>query len=50
MSFVYAEEIANVEAYEGRANLGNSQPGDGKRFKARGLSRRRRVRFWRPRT
>ena len=33
----YAEEIASGEAYEGRADLGNTQPGDGPRFKGRGL-------------
>ena len=33
----YAEEIASGEAYEGRADLGNTQPGDGRRFKGRGL-------------
>ena len=33
----YSEEIASGEAYEGRADLGNTQPGDGKRFKGRGL-------------
>jgi putative chitinase len=33
----YAEEIADGSAYEGRADLGNTQPGDGKRFKGRGL-------------
>lgn len=32
----YMEEIASGEAYEGRANLGNNQPGDGKRYKGRG--------------
>jgi putative chitinase len=32
----YMEEIASGEAYEGRANLGNTQPGDGKRYKGRG--------------
>lgn len=32
----YMEEIASGAAYEGRANLGNTQPGDGKRFKGRG--------------
>ena len=37
MAFVYAEEVASGAAYEGRADLGNSQPGDGKRFKGRGL-------------
>jgi putative chitinase len=33
----YTEEIASGEAYENRDDLGNSQPGDGKRFKGRGL-------------
>jgi putative chitinase len=33
----YSEEIASGEAYEGRADLGNTQLGDGKRFKGRGL-------------
>jgi putative chitinase len=33
----YSEEIASGDAYEGRADLGNSQSGDGKRFKGRGL-------------
>jgi predicted chitinase len=32
----YMEEIADGSAYEGRAELGNVQPGDGKRFKGRG--------------
>jgi len=32
----YMEEIASGEAYEGRAGLGNTQPGDGKRYKGRG--------------
>src|SRR6266508_5128265 len=32
----YMEEIASGAAYEGRATLGNTQPGDGKRFKGRG--------------
>ena len=36
-AFVYAEELADGRAYEGRADLGNSQPGDGPRFKGRGL-------------
>lgn len=36
-SFRYAEEIADGENYEGRTNLGNTKPGDGKRFKGRGL-------------
>jgi putative chitinase len=30
------EEIASGAAYEGRKDLGNTQPGDGKRFKGRG--------------
>lgn len=30
-------ELASGEAYEGRADLGNTQPGDGKRYKGRGL-------------
>src|SRR5687767_11845116 len=32
----FMEEIASGAAYEGRANLGNTQPGDGKRYKGRG--------------
>jgi len=36
-SLKYVEEIASGEAYEGRKDLGNIQPGDGKRFKGRGL-------------
>lgn len=36
-SFRYVEELASGEAYEGRADLGNIQPGDGVRFKGRGL-------------
>ena len=34
--FRYMEEIASGAAYEGRADLGNTAPGDGKRFKGRG--------------
>lgn len=34
--FKYMEEIASGQAYEGRADLGNTQPGDGKRYKGRG--------------
>jgi hypothetical protein len=30
------EEIASGAAYEGRSDLGNTQPGDGKRYKGRG--------------
>ena len=36
-SFRFAEEIASGSAYEGRVDLGNTQPGDGKLFKGRGL-------------
>lgn len=32
----YMEEIADGSAYEGRRDLGNTQPGDGRRFKGRG--------------
>lgn len=32
----YMEEIASGAAYDGRADLGNTQPGDGVRFKGRG--------------
>lgn len=31
------EEYADGSAYEGRKNLGNTQPGDGKRYKGRGI-------------
>lgn len=34
--FRYMEEIASGQAYEGRKDLGNTQPGDGRRFKGRG--------------
>jgi putative chitinase len=36
-SFLYVKEIASGAAYEGRADLGNTEPGDGVRFKGRGL-------------
>lgn len=32
----YFEELASGRAYEGRRDLGNTQPGDGTRFKGRG--------------
>lgn len=33
----YTEEIATGAAYEGRKDLGNTRPGDGPRYKGRGL-------------
>lgn len=36
-SFKYLRELASGNAYEGREDLGNTQPGDGVRFKGRGL-------------
>jgi len=33
----YRHELASGEAYEGRAGLGNTSPGDGPRYKGRGL-------------
>lgn len=35
--FRYVQEIASGRAYEGRKDLGNTQPGDGVKFKGRGL-------------
>jgi predicted chitinase len=35
--FRFRAEIASGQAYEGRQDLGNTQPGDGPRFKGRGL-------------
>lgn len=37
LSFYYYREIASGEAYEGRKSLGNIQPGDGVKFKGRGV-------------
>lgn len=34
--FRWFEELASGEAYEGRRDLGNTEPGDGRRFKGRG--------------
>jgi putative chitinase len=36
-SFRYTQEIASGVAYEGREDLGNTQPGDGVKFKGRGI-------------
>jgi putative chitinase len=36
-SLRYKQEIASGAAYEGRRDLGNTQPGDGKKFKGHGL-------------
>ncbi|MEV1295760.1 hypothetical protein [Pseudonocardia sp. NPDC049635] len=36
LGLYYQEELADGSAYEGRKSLGNTQPGDGPRFKGRG--------------
>jgi len=35
--FWFLEELADGSAYENRRDLGNTQPGDGRRYKGRGL-------------
>lgn len=35
--FQWLEELASGAAYEGRSDLGNTEPGDGRKFKGRGL-------------
>ena len=35
--FHYVRELASGDAYEGRSDLGNTEAGDGRKFKGRGL-------------
>lgn len=37
LSLIYTQELASGAAYEGRKDLGNTEKGDGVRFKGRGL-------------
>lgn len=37
LQLIYTHELASGEAYEGRADLGNTEPGDGVRFKGHGF-------------
>lgn len=37
--YQFMEELASGDAYEGRLDLGNTEPGDGRRYKGAGLSR-----------
>jgi putative chitinase len=36
VDLTFMKEIASGDAYEGRKDLGNTEPGDGRRFKGRG--------------